>query len=193
MTEKEKMLGGKVYNPADKELSKLRLKARKLCRQFNKSTETEKKLRVNILKDLFENKETNPWIEPPFHCDYGFNIEFGEKVFLNFNCIILDTARIKIGNNVMLGPGVHIYTAQHPIDPTERSSFLEYSSPVSIGNNVWIGGGVIICPGVIIGEGSVIGAGSVVCKDIPPRVVAAGNPCRVLRKIEESDKIFKKN
>ena len=190
MTEKDKMLNGEIYDPADKELRRAREKARRLCRQFNNSTETEKKLRTKLLKELFETENSSIWIEPPFQCDYGFNIQFGEKVFLNFNCVILDTVEVSIGNNVMFGPGVQLYTAQHPIHPKERASWLEKAAPISIANDVWVGGGSIICPGVSIGEGSVIGAGSVVSKDIPAGVVAVGNPCKVLRKITEKDHIF---
>ena len=185
MTEKEKMLSGTLYNPADKELTREREVARKLCRQFNQSTETEKKLRVKILKELFQTENASIWIEPSFKCDYGYNIKIGHKVFLNFDCVILDTCQVSLGDNVMIGPGVHIYTAQHPIKPTERATWQETAAPVSIGDNVWLGGNTTICPGVHIGEDSVIGAGSVVTKDIPSGVVAAGNPCRVIRKVEE--------
>ena len=192
MTEKEKMLAGKVYDPSDKELTRARENARRLCRQFNNSTETEKKLRVKLIKELFTTENSSIWIEPPFQCDYGFNIKFGEKVFLNFNCVILDSIEVTIGNNVMFGPGVQIYTPQHPIHPEERATWLEKSSPVSIGDDVWIGGSTVICPGVSIGKETVIGAGSVVNKDIPEGVVAAGNPCKVIRKITEKDKILNK-
>ena len=189
MTEKEKMLAGYIYDPADSALSKERQHARQLCRQFNQSTETEKKLRIKILKDLFQTSNSTIWIEPSFKCDYGYNIKFGDKVFINFDCIILDTAQVSLGNNVMLGPGVHIYTPEHPMEATQRSTWKEKSSPVLIADDVWIGGGAIICPGVTIGQGSVIGAGSVVTKDIPAGVVAVGNPCRVLRKIGPEDKL----
>ena len=193
MTEKEKMLAGHIYNPADKELSKDRERARRICRQFNNSTETEKKLRVKLLKELFVTENSSIWIEPPFQCDYGYNIKFGEKVFLNFNCVILDSITVDIGNNVMFGPGVQIFTPQHPIVPEERATWLEKSSSVHIADNVWVGGGAIICPGISIGEGSVIGAGSVVTKDIPAGVVAVGNPCKVQRKITNKDKYLKEN
>ena len=122
-------------------------------------------------------------IEPPFFCDYGTNIELGDKVFFNFNCVILDVAKVTIGSNVMFGPAVQIYTATHPMDAEERRSGLEFAKPVRIGNDVWLGGGVIVCPGVTIGDAAVIGAGSVVVRDIPAGVFAAGNPCRVIREI----------
>jgi maltose O-acetyltransferase len=193
MTEKEKMLTGQLYDPSDKELTREREIARKLCRQFNNSTETEKKLRVKILKELFQTENSSIWIEPSFKCDFGYNIKFGQKVFLNFDCVILDTAEVYLGDNVMLGPGVHIYTPQHPIDPQERATWMETSATVTIENNVWIGGKATICPGVTIGQNSVIGAGSVVTKDIPANVVAVGNPCKIIRKIETNNKNIKKS
>ena len=123
-------------------------------------------------------------IEPPFHCDYGSNIFLGDNVYFNFNCIILDPAKVEIGDNVLVGPAVQIYTATHPISVTERKTMLESAKPIRIASDVWIGGGAIICPGVQIGRGSVIGAGGVVTRNVPAGVVAAGNPCRVIRKIE---------
>lgn len=125
------------------------------------------------------------WIQPLFHCDYGTNIRVGEKVFFNFNCVVLDVMEVKIGSNVLFGPAVQIYTAMHPMSAVERRTWLEYAKPVEIGSDVWVGGGAIICPGVKIGSGTVIGAGSVVTRDIPERVFAAGNPCRVIRGLAE--------
>ncbi|WP_319580743.1 sugar O-acetyltransferase [uncultured Methanospirillum sp.] len=122
-------------------------------------------------------------IETPFYCDYGVNITFGKNFYANFNCVILDCARVQIGENTLLGPGVQIYTATHPVNPSTRRSHVECAYPVTIGDNVWIGGGSIILPGVTIRNNSVIGAGSVVTKDIPDDVVAVGNPCRVMRSI----------
>ena len=122
--------------------------------------------------------------KPPFYCDYGYNIKIGDVFFANFGCVILDVNRVEIGDNVLIGPNVQIYTATHPVDPAERLSLLETSKPIRIGNNVWIGGGSILCPGIRIGNNSSIGAGSVVTKDIPDNVVAVGNPCRVIREIE---------
>ena len=129
------------------------------------------------------------WIEPPFYCDYGSNIFLGNKVYFNFNCIILDPAAVMIGSNVLVGPAVQIYTATHPMRASERSKYLEFARPVNIGSDVWIGGGAIICPGVHIGSRSVIGAGSVVAQEIPADVFAAGNPCRIIRQIDDWENI----
>ncbi len=142
-----------------------------------------------IVKQLF-GKSENAFVNPPFYCDYGFNIEVGDNFFANYNCTILDVAKVKIGKNCLLAPNVAIYTAGHAVDPELRAAMYEYGMPVTIGDNVWIGGSSVICPGVTIGDNSVIGAGSVVTKDIPSDVVAAGNPCRVIRAITERDKTY---
>ncbi len=142
-----------------------------------------------IVKQLF-GKSENAFVNPPFYCDYGFNIEVGDNFFANYNCTILDVAKVKIGKNCLLAPNVAIYTAGHAVDPELRAAMYEYGMPVTIGDNVWIGGISVICPGVTIGDNSVIGAGSVVTKDIPSDVVAAGNPCRVIRAITERDKTY---
>ncbi|WP_373599090.1 sugar O-acetyltransferase [Paraclostridium bifermentans] len=183
MSEKEKMLRGEGYIASDKELVKDRKNARKLTRMYNQTTEDEDKKRSEILKNLLGTIGNNIFIEPNFRCDYGYNIHLGENFFSNFDCIMLDICKINIGDNVMFGPGVHIYTAYHPIDSTSRISGIEYGSPVNIGDNVWIGGKTIINPGVNIGENTVIGSGSVVVKDIPANCVAVGNPCKVIKKI----------
>ncbi|MEO7317853.1 MAG: sugar O-acetyltransferase, partial [Chthoniobacteraceae bacterium] len=132
--------------------------------------------------DLFA-QETDVWIQPPFFCDYGSNISLGRKVFFNFNCVVLDVMQVTIGDNVLFGPSVQIYTATHPMDAAVRRQWLESARPVTIGSDVWVGGGAIICPGVTIGSRAVIGAGSVVTRDIPDDVFAAGNPCRVIRRL----------
>ena len=142
-----------------------------------------------IVKQLF-GKSENAFVNPPFYCDYGFNIEVGDNFFANYNCTILDVAKVNIGKNCLLAPNVAIYTAGHAVDPELRAAMYEYGMPVTIGDNVWIGGISVICPGVTIGDNSVIGAGSVVTKDIPSDVVAAGNPCRVIRAITERDKTY---
>lgn len=183
MSEKEKMLRGEGYIASDKELVKDRKNARKLTRMYNQTTEDEDKKRSEILKNLLGTIGNNIFIEPNFRCDYGYNIHLGENFFANFDCIMLDICKINIGDNVMFGPGVHIYTAYHPIDSTSRISGIEYGSAVNIGDNVWIGGKTIINPGVNIGENTVIGSGSVVVKDIPANCVAVGNPCKVIKKI----------
>lgn len=140
-----------------------------------------------IVKELF-GKSEDAFVNPPFFCDYGFNIEVGKKFFANYNCCILDVAKVKIGDHCMMAPNVAIYTAGHPIHPETRNSGYEYGIGVTIGDNVWIGGNSVICPGVHVGDNVVIGAGSVVTKDIPDNVIAAGNPCRVIRKITEEDR-----
>lgn len=175
------MLSGELYNPYDKELSADRLQARLLIKQLNDTREDEAEERIRILKELIPNAGTGLWLQPPFYCDYGTNIKLGDKVFFNFNCVVLDVAPVTIGSRTFFGPNVQIYAATHPMNYTERAAELEYGKPVSIGDDVWVGGSAIICPGVTIGNRSVIGAGSVVTKDIPADVFAAGNPCKVIR------------
>ena len=187
MTEKDKMLSGQLYNPNDKTLVEERHSARVLFQEINRLSDDQKKERRRLFYELLTNADKGLWIEPPFYCDYGYNIKTGKNVFMNFNCCILDVVEVKIGNNVLLGPNVQIYTATHPIDIKTRNSWLEYAKPITIGNDVWIGGGAIICPGVTIGNGVVIGAGSVVTKHIPSHVVAAGNPASVIKKLNSPD------
>lgn len=182
-SEKEKMLLGELYNAADEELTKEREHARNLMFEFNHSKPNELHERNEIIKELIKTKKTF-YIEPPFYLDYGYNIEIGENFYANFNCIILDVNKVTIGDNVLLGPNVQIYTATHPLSPEERLLGKESAKPIRIGNNVWVGGGTVLCPGVQIGENTTIGAGSVVTKDVPENVFAAGNPCKVIRAIE---------
>ncbi|MBD7914394.1 sugar O-acetyltransferase [Clostridium sp. Sa3CUN1] len=190
MTEKERMLSGKLYSANDSELKANAKKSRMLTRLFNNTTEEQKEYRVELLKNLFEKTGENLYVEPPFRCDYGSNISVGNNFYANFDCIILDVCKVDIGENVMFAPRVCIYTAAHPIDVDVRNSGLEFGKPVKIGNNVWIGGSTVINPGVTIGNNVVIGSGSVVTKDIPDNVIAVGNPCRVLREITKEDKIY---
>ena len=180
-TEQQKMLAGELYRSTDSELVAQRQSARRLTRLYNSTTEQEQERRSQIIFELFGAAGPTIEIEPPFYCDYGSNIFAGDGFYMNFGCVILDCNRVDIGEKVMCGPSVQIYTATHPTDPEVRLSGLEFAAPVQIGNNVWIGGGAIICPGVTIGDDTTIAAGSVVVKDIPARVVAAGNPCRVIR------------
>ncbi len=180
-----KMLAGELYRAYDTELMAARRRARRLTRLYNQTTEEESERRLQLLAELFGRIGAGVEIEPPFACDYGANIHAGEMLYLNFGCVLLDCARVDIGDNVQIGPGVHIYTAHHPTDPAVRVSGLELATPVRIGNRVWIGGGTIICPGVTIGDDTTIGAGSVVVKDVPAGVIAVGNPCRVLRRLNE--------
>lgn len=188
MTEKEKMLLGMYYKASDKDLTEARNTARSLSAEYNSTAPSEIERREDILKKLFKKCGKNIYIEPPFYCDYGSNITLGDNVYINFDCIILDVCNVSIGNNVFIAPRVSIFAATHPIDADIRNSMLEFGSPVHIGNSVWIGGNTVINPGVSIGDSSIIGSGSVVTKDIPPNVIACGNPCRVIRQISDEDK-----
>lgn len=175
------MLAGEMYDASDPDLVTERRRARALCAALNASRDDETELRARLVRDLFARAGNGISIEPPFYCDYGGNITLGHRVFFNFNCVILDPAPVTIGDHVLLGPGVQIYTATHPLDAGARRTLLEMAKPVAIASDVWIGGAAVICPGVRIGARSVIGAGSVVTRDIPEDVFAAGNPCRVIR------------
>ncbi len=177
------MLVGELYDPLDKELVDERTRARLLLQQLKNSAEDNPAERSHIIQQLLPGAGEGLWLQPPFYCDYGSNIYTGEKVFFNFNCVVLDVMKVVIGSRTLLGPNVQVYTATHPFDHRERAAGLEFAKPVVIGEDVWIGGGAIICPGVIIGDRSVIGAGSVVTKDIPADVLAVGNPCRVIRSL----------
>ncbi|TVQ74443.1 MAG: sugar O-acetyltransferase [Balneolaceae bacterium] len=185
-TERDKMLSGNLYDTHDPELVHDRDRARNLCLDLNTSREDQKEERRRILRKLFGAGGDDVLMQPPFYCDYGTNIFLGKHVYFNFNCIVLDVCEVHIGDHTIFGPAVQIYTATHPFDAELRRTH-EYGKPVTIGSDVWIGGGAIICPGVTIGSRSVIGAGSVVTRDIPAGVFAAGNPCRVIRGITDSD------
>jgi maltose O-acetyltransferase len=183
-SEKQKMCRGELYAAADPELITDRLNARLLLKAFNQSSPDQLSERDRYLRQLLPHSEIGLTIEPPFYCDYGYNISLGAHVYMNFNCTILDVMSVTIGNHVFLGPNVQIYTATHPLNASDRRRGLESGKAVTIGDDVWIGGGAIICPGVNIGSGSVIGAGSVVTKDISAGVLAVGNPCRMMRAID---------
>jgi len=183
-SEREKMLAGELYDPLAPGLLTDRERARDLCQRLNATRECEREERQRILCDLLGSGGETAWIQPPFFCDYGKNIELGERVFFNFNCIVLDVCRVRIGSFSLFGPAVQVYTPMHPLDAELRRR-EEFGKPVEIGSDVWVGGGAIILPGVRIGSRSVIGAGSVVTRDIPESVFAAGNPCRVIREITE--------
>ncbi|MGP1907254.1 maltose acetyltransferase domain-containing protein [Metabacillus sp. JX24] len=184
-TEKEIMLAGEMYDPQDKTLVEERIRARKLVRHFNETTETDPE-RVSLLKELLGSTGEHVYIEPTFRCDYGSNIHVGENFFANFDCVILDVCEVRFGDNCMLAPGVHIYTATHPLNAKERNSGREFGKPVTFGNNVWIGGAAVINPGVTIGDNAVIASGAVVTKDVPPNTVVGGNPAKVLKVIENN-------
>lgn len=180
-TEKQKMLAGELYLAYGPELVAENKRASRLLRMYNGTTEEEPEQRSQILSELFGQVGASVLIVPPFHCDYGSNIYAGDRLYMNYGCVILDCNTVHIGENVKCAPYVQIYTAYHPTEPELRQNGLELAAPIRIGNNVWIGGGAIICPGVTIGDNTTIGAGSVVVKDIPASVVAAGNPCRIIR------------
>lgn len=182
-SERDKMLAGEAYDPMDPVLVGARARARDLCWELNATREADGARRRDILERLFGRGGDSVWLQPPFFCDYGGNIELGQRVFFNVNCVVLDVCAVRIGDFCLFGPAVQIYTASHPLDAARRRH-VEFGRPVEIGADVWVGGGAIILPGVRIGARSVIGAGSVVSRDIPDGVLAAGNPCRVIRPVE---------
>ena len=184
MKEKEKMITGLSYNPSDAELLHDRINAKMLCQKYNQINPKEFETRKKYLRKILGRVGEHPFIEPNFFCDYGYNIEIGDNFYSNHNLVILDCAKVKMGNNVWIGPNCGIYTATHPLNSKERSSGIEFAKPINIGNNVWIGGNVCILPGVSIGDSTVIGAGSVVTKDIPSNVLAFGNPCKPIKTID---------
>lgn len=186
LSQKERMLAGYPYVPGDPELCADRLKARELMHRYNNTAPLEREIRREILRELLhpDSKDKKVFITAPFRVDYGYNIKLGNNVEFNYDCCILDCGPVTIGDNCMLAPDVHIYSATHPLDPKHRQTapdYYELTKPVVIGDNVWIGGKAVICPGVTIGDNSVIGAGSVVIKDVPANVVVAGNPAKIIR------------
>jgi maltose O-acetyltransferase len=183
-SERQKMLAGELYDPLDPELVAARQRARDLCQTLNATREGEHEERRRILRELFGAGGDTVWMQPPFYCDYGANIELGTRVFFNFNCVVLDVCLVRIGDYTLFGPAVQILTPLHPLDAVLRRQ-QEFGRPVEIGSDVWVGGGALILPGVRIGSRTVIGAGSVVTRDLPDGVFAAGNPCRVIREITE--------
>lgn len=189
-SEGEKMASGELYNSMSEELIESRLKAKEQIKRFNEAGVRETQLKRRILEELFGSTRGEFYIEQPFFCTYGYNIHWGKNAYANYNLTILDCGKVEVGDNAMMGPGVQLLTACHPLDKDERNAHIEFTRPIKVGDNVWIGGGAIILPGVTIGENSVIGAGSVVTKDIPDNVVAAGNPCKVIREITAEDKIY---
>lgn len=198
MTEKEKMLAGKIYNPSDKELAALRLQAHKLSKMYNDTFEDEEEKREQILKELVPNRKKGVFLQGPVQFDYGVFTSIGKNFYANFNFTVLDCCPVKIGDNVMIGPNVSIMTPVHPLRYQDRNMKEkadgtlyddEYAKPITIGNNCWIASCVTVTGGVTIGNGCVIGAGSVVTRDIPANSFAAGNPCRVIREITEADAI----
>jgi maltose O-acetyltransferase len=183
-TEKEKMLNGEYYIANDPQLSQERTYCKRLLKQLNIDEYVTGEGTGKILRKLLPNAPASLYIEPPFHCDYGYNIICGENVYFNVNCVVLDVMPVKLGNNVFCGPDVQIYTATHPLNAIYRRS-KENAEPITIGDDCWIGGGAIICPGVTIGKGCVIGAGAVVTHDIPDNSLAVGVPARVIRQLNQ--------
>ena len=181
-----RMVRGELYDPLDADLVRHRRRARDLCQDLNATREAHVEERRRLLRELFGRGGETVWLQPPFFCDYGANILLGERVFFNFNCVVLDVAPVTIGDHTLFGPAVQVYTATHPFDAGLRRR-QEFAKPIHVGADVWVGGGAILCPGVTIGARSVIGAGSVVTRDIPADMFAAGNPCRVIRPVSEGD------
>ena len=188
MTEWERMVAGEIYFPGDTALLEARQRARVLCRQYNDALPEEDELRDEILHRLLGSVGKDCWIEPTLRCDYGCNITVGDTFYANYDCVFLDAAPITIGNNVLVAPRVCFYTAGHPIAPSVRNTGLEFAAPITVEDDVWIGGNVTVLPSVTIGRGTIVAAGSVVTKDLPAGVIAAGNPCRVLRAITDADR-----
>ena len=188
MNQKERMLANLPYKAWLDGLSEERLENKKRIYRFNHMPPEEWDRQDELLKQILGRTGRFAHVEPPFHCDYGYNIEVGENFFANYNLTVLDVARVRIGANAQIAPNVSIYTAGHPIHPDSRNSGYEYGIDVTIGDNVWLGGNACVMPGVTIGNNVVIGAGSVVTKDIPDNVIAVGNPCRVVREITEADR-----
>lgn len=190
MNNKEKMLNGFLYDGSKDGLAEDRSSNWILIQKYNNWPVSDIKGLDLLAKEILGSSKSKIRIKPPFYCDYGYNIYVGENFFANYNLTILDTAPIHIGDNVKIGPNVSIFAAGHPIDPIIRSSSMEFGQEIHIGNNVWIGGNTVVNPGVKIGNNTVIGSGSVVTENIPNNVVAAGNPCKIIRKISKQDKLY---
>lgn len=190
MNHKERMLANLPYKAWMDGLKDEREDNRKKIFEYNNLPPEKWDKTEELLRGILGKAGKNVIINQPFHCDYGYNIEVGDNFFANYNLIILDVAKVRIGDNAQIAPNVSIYTAGHPIHPDSRNSGYEYGIDVTIGDNVWIGGNVVIMPGVTIGDNVVIGAGSVVTKDLPDNVIAVGNPCRVVREITEADRNY---
>ena len=188
MTEKQKRDAGQIYNPNyDKELGLEIVSCKQKCHRYNQLSPMDLEEKAKCLDEILGKHGENTTILSPFWCDYGYNVEVGENFFANHNCVILDGAKVRFGDNVFIAPNCSFYTAGHPISVTERNKGLEYAYPITVGNNVWIGGNVTVLPGVTIGDNVVIGAGSVVTKDIPSGVMAFGNPCKVYRELTDEE------
>lgn len=185
LNNEERMKAGMLYNAAKDGLFEKRMEAKKKLFKFNNADPVNWEASMEQLKNILGKTGEKIYIEPPFRCDYGENIEVGENFYANYNLVILDICKVKIGDNAFIAPNVAIYTAGHPLDPKIRNAEYEYGAPITIGNNCWIGGNTVILPGVTIGDNVVIGAGSVVTKDIPDNAVAVGNPCKIVKNIND--------
>lgn len=188
-TERRKMLRGERYDASDPELRADRIRARRLTQRYNRTAPEAATERHEILSELLGTVDETCGIEPTFHCDYGYNIRLGENFYANVDCVILDVCPVTIGRDCLVGPGVHIYTATHPLDPAERAGGLEYGKPVTVGDNVWIGGSAVLNPGVTVGDNAVIGSGAVVTEDVPEGVVVQGNPATVVKTLDASSSV----
>lgn len=188
MTEWERLQNGLIYNDFDADLFERRVAAKKLFRAYNQTDDNEIELRMQIMQKLLKNVGKNVWIEPDFKCEFGKNITIEDDVYINFGCVILDCAEVTIGSHSLLGPNIGLYAANHSTDATERINGGCYGKPIHIAKNVWLGGDVKVLPGVSIGNNTIIGTGSIVTKNIPANVIAAGNPCKVIREITDKDK-----
>ncbi|GBC02596.1 hypothetical protein RclHR1_00470026 [Rhizophagus clarus] len=193
LSEKEKALAGLPYSPFSEELMNDQFRVREILFKFNNSkpgrfNSEEFRERDNMIRQLFGSVGEILYVEPPFRCDYGYNIHVGEKFYSNYNCTILDCNKVTIGDRVMFGPNVSLFTATHPTQPEVRAEGPQSAFPIKIGNDVWIGGGAIICPGITIGDGVTVGAGSVVTKDVPPYVIVAGSPAKIIKRLERKQK-----
>ncbi|WP_254543049.1 maltose acetyltransferase domain-containing protein [Halomarina pelagica] len=184
-SEKEKMIDGEPYDPLDPRLVAERERARDLTRRFNRTEPTDGEARAAILDDLFGSTGEAPHVEPPFRCDYGYNVRVGDGFYANFDCVLLDVCPVEIGRNCFLGPGVHVYTATHPVDAAERVGGTEYGRGVEIGDDAWVGGRAVVNPGVTIGDRAVVASGAVVTDDVPDDVVVGGNPAEPIREIDQ--------
>ena len=183
-TEKMKMLDGEMYNANyDEELINERIACKELCYDYNLLRPSQVKEKMKLMRSILGQTKENFWIEAPFLCDYGYNIEVGERFYSNHNLVVLDEAKVTFGDNVFIGPNCSFYTACHPLDVKSRNEGLEFTKPITVGNNVWFGGNVTVIPGVTIGDNAVIGAGSLVNRDIPANVVAVGNPCKPIKEL----------
>jgi maltose O-acetyltransferase len=180
---KERMLAGELYKADDPQLAADNARAQELLERYNATRHTEQDVRDRLLRELLHEVGDGVVVKPPFRCDYGSQISIGARTFVNYGCVVLDVVPVRIGADCQLATNVQLLTATHPVDPGPRRAAWEYGEPITIGDNVWLGGGAIVCPGVTIGDDTVVGAGAVVTRDLPPGVVAVGNPARVLRSV----------